>query len=67
MKIKGDRKFKYALELIDKMCAEKMELPKRANAEDVDYRISYQTTEELVEAGIVKKLAAGVPTSESEA
>ena len=67
LKIKGDRKFKYALELIDKMCAEKMELPKRANAEDVDYRISYQTTEELVEAGIVKKLAAGVPTSESEA
>ena len=67
LKIKGDRKFKYALELIDKMCAEKMELPKRANAEDVDYRIAYQTTEELVEAGIVKKLAAGVPTGDSEA
>lgn len=61
MKIKGDRKFKYALELIDKMCAENMQLPKRANAEDVDYRIPYQTTEELVEAGIVKKLAAAVP------
>ena len=69
LKIKGDRKFKYALELIDKMCAEKMELPKRANAEDVDYRVPYQTTEELVEAGIVKKLAAGVPvaTEETEA
>ena len=67
LKIKGDRKFKYALELIDKMCAEQMELPKRANAEDVDYRVPYQTTEELVEAGIVKKLAAGVPMNEDVA
>ena len=67
LKIKGDRKFKYALELIDKMCAEQMELPKRANAEDVDYRVPYQTTEELVEAGMVKKLAAGVPMNEDVA
>lgn len=65
MKIKGDRKFKYALELIDKMCAENMQLPKRANAEDVDYRIPYQSTEELVEAGIVKKLVAAVPMEDS--
>ena len=66
LKIKGDRKFKYALELIDKMCAEKMELPKRANAEDVDYRSNFKTTEELVEAGIVKKLAAGVPVESAD-
>jgi predicted transport protein len=61
LKIKGDRKFKYALELIETMCEQELDLPKRANAEDVDYRVPYQTTEELVEAGIVKKLAAGVP------
>ena len=67
LKIKGDRKFKYALELIDKMCAEKMTLPKRANAEDVDYRIAFKTTEELVEAGMVKKLVAGVPMNEDVA
>ena len=66
LKIKGDRKFKYALELIDKMCAEKMELPKRANAEDVDYRSNFKTTEELVEAGIVKKLAAGVSVESAD-
>ena len=67
LKIKGDRKFKYALELIDKMCAEKMNLPKRANAEEVDYRSSFKTTEELVEAGIIKKLVAGVPMNEDVA
>jgi len=65
MKIKGDRKFKYALELIDKLCGEAMELPK-LEAEEVDYRIPYQTTEELVQAGLVKKLVASVPVVYSE-
>lgn len=61
MKIKGDRKFKYALELIEKLCAEQLQLPALANAEEIDYRAPYQTTEELVEAGIVKKLVAAIP------
>ncbi|MBR3893650.1 MAG: hypothetical protein IKJ35_00735 [Clostridia bacterium] len=65
MKIKGDRKFKYALELIDKLCGEAMELPK-LEAEEVDYRIPYQTTEELVQAGLVKKLVASIPVVYSE-
>ena len=46
-----------------KMCAENMQLPKRANAEDVDYRIPYQTTEELVAAGVVKKMVACIPVT----
>ena len=62
MKIKGERKFKYALELIDKLCQEKMELPK-LEIEDVDYRLSYQNTEDMVETGEVKKLAASIPES----
>ena len=62
MKIKGERKFKYALELIEKLCAEKMELPK-LDAAEVDYRLPYQTVEEMVESGLVKMLAAGVPVS----
>ena len=66
MKIKGERKFKYALELIEKLCGENLTLPKLEN-EEVDYRIPYQTTEELVEAGIVKKLVASVPIVYSEA
>ncbi|MBQ8432916.1 MAG: hypothetical protein IJX28_08545 [Clostridia bacterium] len=66
MKIKGDRKFKYALELIDKLCAEQMELPKKANAEEVDYHMPYQTLEEMVESGVVKMLVAGVPLTQTE-
>ncbi len=61
MKIKGDRKFKYALELIEKLCAEQFQLPAVANYEEVDYTAPYQSTEELVEAGFVKALAAAVP------
>ncbi len=63
MKIKGDRKFKYALELINKLCEEKMGLPK-LDVPEVDYRVDYKTTEELVEAGYIKKLVAGIPTVE---
>lgn len=62
MKIKGERKFKYALELIEKLCEEKMELPKLDVAE-VDYRLPYQTVEEMVESGLLKMLVAGVPES----
>jgi predicted transport protein len=62
MKIKGERKFKYALELIEKLCAEKMELPK-LDAAEVDYRLPYQTVEEMVESGLLKMLVAGVPVS----
>ncbi len=60
MKIKGERKFKYALELIDKLCGEDLQLPKM-ETEEVDYRIPYQTTEEMVQSGLVKKMVASVP------
>ena len=60
MKIKGDRKFKYALELIEKLCGEQMQLPK-LELEATDYTMPYKTTEELIEEGTIKKLAAGVP------
>ena len=66
IKIKGDRKFKYALELIDKLCGENLQLPKK-EAEEVDYRIPYQTTEELVQSGLVKKMVASVPVVYGEA
>ncbi len=62
MKIKGERKFKYALELIEKLCAEQMELQKM-EVEEVDYREAYQTTEQLVEAGVIKKLVASIPVT----
>ena len=60
MKIKGDRKFKHALELIEKLCREKMELP-ALELQNNDYTIPFQTTEELVQAGLVKKMVGAVP------
>jgi predicted transport protein len=62
MKIKGERKFKYALELIEKLCGENLQLPK-LDLPEVDYRVPYQTTEALVEAGVVKKMVASIPVT----
>ena len=61
VKIKGPRKLKYALELIDKICNENLALPLAKNFEEVDYTVPYQTTEELVQVGLVKKMVAGMP------
>lgn len=61
IKIKGPRKLKYALELIDRICNDNLELPATKNFEAVDYAVPYQSTEELVQAGLVKKMVAGMP------
>ena len=61
LKVKGDRKFKHALELITMLCEEKLQLPKKKNFTEEDYRIPFKTTEELVEEGIIKKLVAAIP------
>ncbi len=63
MKIKGERKFKYALELIQKLCAEDLALPLKKEPEEVDYHEPYRTTEELVQEGVVKKMVASVPVA----
>ena len=61
IKIKGPRKLKYALELIDKICNENLALPAVKNFEPTDYTVPYWTTEELVKTGLVKKMVAGMP------
>ncbi len=61
IKIKGPRKLKYALELIDKICQENLALPEVKNFEPTDYTVPYWTTEELVKTGLVKKMVAGMP------
>ena len=61
IKIKGPRKLKYALELIDKICQENLALPAVKNFEPADYTVPYWTTEELVKTGLVKKMVAGMP------
>ena len=63
MKIKGDRKFKHALEMITMLCEEKLQLPKKKNFEEADYKLTYMTTEQLVEEGMIKKMVAAIPMS----
>ena len=60
MKIKGPRKFKQAMELVDMLCRDNLLLPDAKNFEAQDYTVPYQSTEELVEAGSIKKLVAGI-------
>ncbi len=62
-KVKGERKFKQALELIEKVCGEQMQLPPVKNFEAQDYTVPFQNTEELVQAGYIKQFTAAVPIS----
>lgn len=64
MKIKGPRKLKHALELIDLLCRDQVQLPEVKNFEAVDYTVPYQSTEELVETGAVKMMVAGIPMAD---
>lgn len=66
LKIKGERKLKHALELIGKLCGEVNALPTVKNYEIVDYTIAEQTTEELVQAGLVRQFTAAVPVGAFE-
>ena len=61
VKVKGPRKLKYVLELIEKICDENLALPAVKNFEPTDYTVPYWSTEELVQTGLVKKMVAGVP------
>lgn len=61
MKIKGERKFKHALELIAKLCGEQMELPAVKDFQEENYVVDYQTTEALVQEGYIKQLTAEIP------
>lgn len=67
MKIKGERKFKHALELITMLCGDQMALPHMEN-ESVDYKVPRMTIDEMVEAGIMKHQAGYIVlTPEPEA
>ena len=61
IKIKGERKYKYALELIDRLCAEDLALPQNKKFVEVDYRRPTMSDEELAKEGLVKLLVAAVP------
>ncbi|MBR7098952.1 MAG: hypothetical protein IKC59_06005 [Clostridia bacterium] len=65
IKIKGERKFKHALELIEKLCGEQMELVK-TESENVDYRVARMTIDEMVEAGLMKQSAGYIVLTPTE-
>lgn len=62
MKIRGERKFKHALELIEKICGEALQL-KRLEAEPTDYRLPMMSQDEMVEAGYVKMMVGAIPVA----
>ncbi len=64
-KIKGERKLKHALELIEKLCGEELALPPVKNFEAVDYTVPHQDTKSLVQNGLIKQLTAAVPVEVS--
>ncbi len=60
LKIKGERKLKHALELIEKLCGEKMELPPVKEFEAQDYTVPFEDTASLVQNGLIKQYTAAV-------
>ncbi len=60
MKIKGERKLKHALELIEKICSEQLELPAVKDFEATDYTVPYENTAALVDQGLIKQYTAAV-------
>lgn len=62
MKIRGERKFKHALELIEKICGEELQF-KRLEAEPTDYRLPVMSQDEMVEAGYVKMMVGAIPVA----
>ena len=67
MKIRGERKLKHALELIEKICGEQMQLPPVKNFEAQDYIAPYQDTASLVQEGLIKQFTAAIPVVAIEA
>ena len=61
IKVRGDRKFKFVMDLIRQLCETDMALPLAKNFEPEDYHTPYVKTEELVQEGLVRKFVAAIP------
>ena len=59
-KIKGPRKFKYALELIELLCAQQLQLPPLKRFKEVDYTGAARSLSEQLKNGDVKMMVCGV-------
>ena len=67
LKIRGERKLKHALELIEKVCGEELQLPPVKDFVAEDYTEAYRDTATLVGEGLVKQFTAAVPVVAVEA
>ena len=67
LKIRGERKLKHALELIEKVCGEQLQLPPVKDFVAEDYIEAYRDTATLVGEGLVKQFTAAVPIVAVEA
>ena len=67
LKIRGERKLKHALELIEKVCGEQLQLPPVKDFLAEDYTEAYRDTATLVGEGLVKQFTAAVPVVAVEA
>lgn len=65
MKVRGDRKLKFALELIEKICGEMLAL-KPTDKPDEDYKPVNMTAEKLFDVGLIRKMAALAPIAKEE-
>lgn len=65
LKIKGERKYKYALEMIAMVCGDKLALPPNKKFAETDYKRPVRSLDEMVESGLVRKLVAAAPLEES--
>ncbi len=63
-KIKGPRKLKYALELIEILCSGRMELPLNKKFVETDYKSKATGLDAFVESGEVKMMVCGVENDE---
>ncbi len=60
-KIRGPRKMKYALELLDLLCNEELALEKNKKFKEQDYAKGKYTEEQLIKKGVLRKLVAEIP------
>ncbi|MBE6590201.1 MAG: hypothetical protein E7643_08480 [Ruminococcaceae bacterium] len=60
-KIKGPRKMKYALELVDRLCREELSLENNKKFKEQDYTKGAHTVMDLVKQGEMRMLVAAVP------
>ncbi len=60
LRIRGERKLKHALELIESICVDELQLKHLENTE-TDYRLPSMSQDEMIEAGYVKMLVGEIP------